>query len=155
MLLLYPQHELQSKRPQEGTKVSTSTGSEFTLSQPGQGSNPTQRRRQQNRDAQRSYRERQERQKKVLEEQVEVAIQKYQELLQTYDLQSEEVSSLRSQVESLQFELDSLSAWRDTSVKFESIEHDEESPGAPPVRLIDEDVLIAEDGFGLGQWQPW
>ena len=132
----------------------TSTGSEFTLSQPGQGSNATKRRRQQNRDAQRSYRERQERQKKVLEEQVELAIQKHQDLVQTYDLQSEELITLRSRVESLQFELDSLSAWRDTSVKFESVEDGEESPGARSVRLIDEDVLIAEDGVGHGQWQP-
>lgn len=71
------------------------------------------------------------------------------------DLQSDEITTLRSRVETLQFELDSLSAWRDTSAKFESVEDGEDSPGARHVRLVDEDVLIAEDGFGLGQWQTW
>lgn len=62
---------------------------------------PAQRRREQNRQSQRAYRDRKEKHQRALEDQIAIWKQKHGELVKCYADQTEEVTKLKARIEDL------------------------------------------------------
>lgn len=89
-------------------RSSSISSSKVTTEVRGAIPDKVERRREQNRQSQRAYRDRKEKHQRDLESQIAVWREKHEKLCKSYAVQSEEVSQLKAQVEELNSQIVSL-----------------------------------------------